>query len=64
MVRPLDEDGRPAALWLEKRGEAVPPERVIPADVKWELADRLPEPLSVVRGSLDRLVEVLRRREP
>lgn len=52
VVYPLDEDGRSADMWLEKRGRATEPDRVIPAAVKWELADRIPEPLKVVWGSL------------
>lgn len=59
IVAPLDESGRPAHEWIEKRGEAVPPARVIPADVKWELADAIPEHLGVVRAELERLEEVL-----
>jgi hypothetical protein len=59
IVEPLDERGRPAHEWIEKRGEAVAPVRVIPADVKWELADGIPGHLGVIRAELDRLEEVL-----
>lgn len=61
VVYPLDESGRSADMWIEKRGDAVPPDRVIPAPVKWELAERIPEPLELVRGTLDRVEEALRR---
>jgi hypothetical protein len=37
----------------------VAPVRVIPADVKWELADGIPGHLGVIRAELDRLEEVL-----
>ena len=55
----LDGSGRAVHLWIEPRGEAVPPERVIPAAVKARLADRLPAHLEVVRADLDRLEEAL-----
>lgn len=49
-------------MWIEKRGEAVPPDRVIPADVKWELfGEGAPEPLDIVRGDLAGLEESPRR---
>lgn len=57
IVEALDERGRVADGWIEKRGPAAEPERVIPAAVKWELA--LPESLHVVEADLDRLEEVL-----
>lgn len=60
IVYPLDESGRSADMWIEKRGETTPPDRRIPGRVKWELAERLPESLEVVRGSLDRVEETLR----
>lgn len=63
VIYPVDESGGAADMWIEKRGAAAPPQRVIPAEVKRELADRIPEPLTVVRGSVDRVEEVLRRGE-
>ena len=57
LVQPLDGEGAPADEWIEKRGERADPDRVIPADVKWEL--EIPEHLGVVRGRLDRLEEIL-----
>lgn len=60
VVYPLDESGGAADMWIRKRGEAVPPDRLIPAEVKWKLAERLPEPLEIVEGTLDRLEERLR----
>ncbi|HSM09103.1 MAG TPA: hypothetical protein VLA33_08815 [Gemmatimonadota bacterium] len=62
LVQPLDESGRPAHEWIEKRGEAMPPARAIPAGVKWELADGIPGHLGVVRAELERLEEVLAER--
>lgn len=59
LVHPLDESGRAADLWIEARGEPVPPARVVPADVKMRLADALPGHLEVVRADLDRLEESL-----
>ena len=59
LVHPLDERGRAADLWIEPRGEPVPPARVVPADVKMRLADVLPGHLEVVRADLDRLEESL-----
>lgn len=64
IVEPLDEWGRPADEWIEKRGEAVPPARVIPADVKWKLADAIPGHLGVIRAELDRLEDALASRPP
>lgn len=62
VVYPLDEDGGYADMWLQKRGPAVPPARVLPAALKRELAGRLPEPLEVLEGPLAELEELLRRR--
>lgn len=63
VVHALDEDGGTAEMWLEKRGDAVPPDRVIPAEVKWELfREWFPEPLEVVPGDLEGLEETLQRR--
>lgn len=59
LVHPLDEGGRAADLWIEPRGEPVPPARVVPADVKLRLADALPGHLEVVSADLDRLEESL-----
>jgi hypothetical protein len=59
VVYPLDEDGGSADMWIEKRGPAVEPVRVVPAAVKWELAERIPEPLQVVRGRLDTIEQSL-----
>lgn len=59
IVCPLDETGRPVDEWLEKRGAAMPPARVIPADAKWELAESIPEHLGVIRADLGRLEEAL-----
>ena len=59
VVFPLDEDGRSADMWIEKRGPAVGPDRVIPGAVKWELAGRLPESLEMVQGRLDAVEESL-----
>lgn len=64
IVEPLDESGRPVHEWIEKRGEAVPPARVIPADVKWKLADAIPGHLGVIRAELERLEDVLASRPP
>lgn len=64
LVQPLDESGRPAHEWIEKRGDAAPPARVIPADVKWKLADAIPGHLDVVRAELERLEEALAGRLP
>lgn len=61
-VYPLDERGGTTDMWLQKRGDAVPPARVLPATLKQELAGHLPEPLEVMEGTLDRLEELLRRR--
>lgn len=60
VVFPLDEDGRSADMWIEKRGEAVPPDRVIPGDVKWELWEEVPEFPAVLPATLERLEEALR----
>lgn len=57
VVYPLDEDARSVDMWIEKRGPAAEPDRVIPAAVKWELADRIPALLEVVRGSLESVEE-------
>jgi hypothetical protein len=62
IVEPLDEWGRPAHEWIEKRGAAAAPTRVIPAAVKWELADAIPEHLGVIRAELERLEDVLAER--
>ena len=59
IVEPLDEWGRPVHEWIEKRGDWVPPARVIAAEVKWKLADGIPGHLGVIRAELDRLEEVL-----
>lgn len=62
VVHPLDEDGASADMWIEKRGDAVPPDRVIPMDVKWELlGDCFPESLDVVHGELAGLEGTVRR---
>jgi hypothetical protein len=53
VIYPLDQDGGWADMWIEKRGPAAAPARVVPASVKWETAGRIPKPLEVVRGSLD-----------
>lgn len=45
---PLDENGASADMWIEKRGPASEPDRVVSAAVKRELAERIPEPLEVV----------------
>lgn len=55
IVYPLDEDGGSADMWIEKRGWATEPDRVVPAALKWELAERLPESLEVVSGDLGTL---------
>lgn len=55
VVCPLDEDGGSADMWIEKRGPAAAPDRVVPAAVKRELAEQIPGPLDVVRGSLDEI---------
>lgn len=60
LVRLLDPEGAPVDGWIEKRGERAEPDRVIPADVKWEL--EIPDSLGVVRGTLERLEEVLPKR--
>lgn len=59
LVYPLDGRGRAVDLWIEPRGEPVPPARVIPAAVKLRLADALPAHLESVRADLDRLEEAL-----
>lgn len=62
VVYPLDEDGASVDMWIVKRGDAVPPDRVIPAEEKWELfGDWFPEPLDVVHGDLAGLEESLGR---
>jgi hypothetical protein len=53
VVYPLDEDGGSADMWIEKRGPATEPARVVPASVKWDMAERIPQPLEVVRGTLE-----------
>ena len=62
IVEPLDERGRSAHEWIEKRGDAAAPARVIAADVKWKLADGIPGHLGVIRAELDRLEDVLAER--
>jgi hypothetical protein len=62
LVSPLDPHGGEADRWIEKRGEAVPPARVIPAAAKWELADGIPASGTVIPGTLDRLEAILRER--
>jgi len=57
LVHPLDGEGAPVDEWIEKRGRRAEPDRVIPAAVKREL--EIPEHLGVVRGSLERLEEIL-----
>ncbi len=59
VVYPLDEDGGSPDMWIEKRGPSAEPARVVPAAVNWELAERIPEPLEVVPGSLDTVEESL-----
>lgn len=59
VVYPLDEDGASADMWIEKRGPAAEPDRVIPASVKWDLAERILGPLEIVQGSLDTIEERL-----
>lgn len=60
VVYPLDEGGRPADMWLEKRGDRRAPDRVIPAKDKWELWEQIPDFPGVVHGGIDRLEESLR----
>lgn len=64
IVCPLDQHGREVELWIEKRGDAARPERVVPASVKWELAEAIPDSMAVIQGTVDRLEEVLRERAP
>lgn len=64
VVYPLDGGGRPADMWIEKRGAAFPPARIITASLKGELAERIPLTLEVVHGRLDELEELLARRPP
>lgn len=59
---PLDREGRELDLWIEKRGDAVPPDRVLPASIKWELAETIPASMAVIRGTVARIEEVLRER--
>lgn len=59
VVYPLDEAGRAADMWIEKRGERAAPVRVVAAPDKRRLADEIPESLHVVPGTLDRLAEAL-----
>lgn len=62
IVYPVDQHGREVDLWIEERGDAVPPDRVIPAAVKWEIAEAIPDSLAVIPGTVDRIDEVLRER--
>jgi hypothetical protein len=64
IVYPLDEHGGAVEMWIEKRGDAARPKRVVPASVKWELAEAIPDSMAVVEGTVDRLEEVLRERAP
>lgn len=59
VVYPLDENGESADMWVAKRGQGTEPARIVPASVKWDLADRIPQPLEVVKGSLDTVEESL-----
>lgn len=64
IVWPLEQRGREVELWIEKRGDAARPDRVVPASVKWELAEAIPDSMAVIKGTVDRLGEVLRERAP
>lgn len=59
LVYPLDSEGKPVHMVIEKRGSKAGPVRVVPAGVKLEL--EMPEHLQVVSGDLEQVEEVLRR---
>ena len=57
MVEILGERGRPIDVLIIKRGRKLQPERVVPAAVKNRL--ELPEHLTIVPGTLDRIEAAL-----
>ena len=57
MVEILGERGRPIDVLIIKRGRKLQPERVVPAAVKSRL--ELPEHLTIVPGTLDRIEAAL-----
>ncbi len=57
LVDAVDDNSQVVDSWIEKRGEAVAPDRVIPREVKLRLD--IPEHLAVIRGDLDDLEEAL-----
>jgi hypothetical protein len=57
LVYPLAVDGSSVDELIEKRGAAARPARIIPHSIKLQLA--IPEHLTVVRGNLDRIEEML-----
>lgn len=59
VVQALAESGVAALEWIETHAPPSPPDRVIPAERKGELAARLPEHLGIVRASLSELEERL-----
>ncbi|MGI9037736.1 MAG: hypothetical protein ACR2GQ_02635 [Gemmatimonadota bacterium] len=52
IVAALDESGAVALEWVESHAPPSPPAVVVPAETKWEMAERLPGNLEVVRGTL------------
>jgi len=62
MVEILGERGEPIDVVLNKRGQKLQPERIIPAATKNGLT--LPDHLSIVSSTLDRLEATLRRNTP
>jgi hypothetical protein len=57
LVELLGSHGRPVDTLLNKTGQRLLPERVIPASTKWQL--EIPEHLTVVDAPLDRVEEFL-----
>jgi hypothetical protein len=58
LVYPLDEQGRPVEMFIEKRGDKTAPARTIPAAVKKSL--NVPDHLEVCAGRIDNLEAILR----
>jgi hypothetical protein len=58
LVYPLDEQGRPVEMFIEKRGGKTAPARTVPAAVKKSL--NVPDHLEVCAGRKDNLEAILR----
>jgi hypothetical protein len=58
LVYPLDEQGRPVEMFIEKRGRKTAPARTIPAAVKKSL--NVPDHLEVCTARIDDLEVLLR----